>query len=447
MGTLVIIIQFILGLSLLVVLHEFGHFLPARIFKVRVEKFYLFFDPWISLFKVKKGETEYGIGWLPLGGYVKLSGMVDESFDREQMKLPPQPHEFRSKPAWQRLIIMLGGVIVNFILGFFIFAMLLWSYGETYLPAENVTYGIQADSLGQELGLRTGDKILSVGDQPFEEFNPGLVVRGIALDDAKTITVVRDGNTIDLPIEERFVDELTRYSNKANTLFSLRTPFVVAQVPEDGPAANAGMQEGDRVVAVDGQPLMFVPEVSSYLDTRKNESIVFSILREGAMDTLQMPITTTEEGKIGVGLLHPQEIFGTARREYTLAEALPAGVNKGVTFLTDQFKAFGQMFRGKIKASESLGGFGTIGGLFPKTFDWERFWTVTAILSLILGFMNLLPIPALDGGHVMFLIWEAVTGRKVSDKVMEVATTIGFVLIIALVLYANGLDVMRLFNK
>lgn len=447
MGTLVIIIQFILGLSLLVVLHEFGHFLPARIFKVRVEKFYLFFDPWISLFKVKRGETEYGIGWLPLGGYVKLSGMVDESFDREQMKLPPQPHEFRSKPAWQRLIIMLGGVIVNFLLGFFIFAMLLWSYGETYMPAENVTYGIQADSLGQELGLRTGDKILSVGDQPFEEFNPGLVVRGIALDDAKTITVERDGNTIDLPVEDRFVDELTRYSNKANTLFTVRTPFVVSQVSEDGPADSAGMQEGDRIVGVDGQPMMFVPEVSSYMDTRKNESIVFSVLREGAMDTLQVPITTTEDGKIGVGLLHPQEIFGTARREYSLGAAFPAGVDKGVTFLTDQFKAFGQMFRGKIKASESLGGFGTIGGLFPKTFDWERFWTVTAILSLILGFMNLLPIPALDGGHVMFLIWEAVTGRKVSDKVMEVATTIGFVLIIALVLYANGLDVMRLFNK
>jgi len=446
MDLLIITIQFVLSLSILVILHEFGHFLPARLFNVRVEKFYLFFDPWFSLIKAKKGDTEYGVGWLPLGGYVKLSGMVDESFDREQMKQPPQEYEFRSKKAWQRLIIMLGGVIVNFILGFFIFAMILWGYGEEYLPAENVTYGIQADSLGKEIGLRSGDKILQVGEAPFTEFNPGMLVREIALNNAKEIKVIRDGVEVSIPVEDRFVDELTRHSNKSNSLFSMRIPFVVQQVVADSPAEKAGIQEGDRVIGLNGESFMFVQEISPILLKSQNEAITLTVLRNNT-DTLELNLITKEEGGIGVQLTNPAELFGTARREYTLAAAFPAGVNKGVTFLTDQFKAFGQMFRGKIKASESLGGFGTIGGLFPKTFDWERFWTVTAILSLILGFMNLLPIPALDGGHVMFLIWEVVTGRKVSDRVMEVATTIGFVLIISLVLYANGLDVMRLFNK
>jgi len=446
MEILIIIIQFILSLSLLVILHEFGHFLPARLFNVRVEKFYLFFDPYFSLFKVKKGDTEYGVGWLPLGGYVKLSGMVDESFDREQMKLPPQEHEFRSKKAWQRLIIMLGGVVVNFILGFFIFAMMLWGYGEEYLPAENVTYGIQADSLGMEIGLRTGDKIIRVGDAPFTEFNPGFLVREIALNNAKEIVVEREGEVVSIPVEERFIDELTRHSNKSNSLFSMRIPFVVQEVVQESPADLAGMQRGDRVIGVNGVAAISIQDISPQLLNTKNEAVSLTILRNN-LDTLNLSLTTKEEGGIGVQLTNPAEIFGTARREYTFAAALPAGVNKGVSFLNDQFKAFGQMFKGKIKASESLGGFGTIGGLFPKTFDWERFWTVTAILSLILGFMNLLPIPALDGGHVMFLIWEVVTGKKVSDRVMEVATTIGFVLIISLVLYANGLDIMRLFNK
>ena len=441
----IVVIQFFLSLSILVILHEFGHFLPARIFKVKVEKFYLFFDPFFSLFKVKKGDTEYGVGWLPLGGYVKLSGMVDESFDTEALKQPVQDHEFRAKKAWQRLIIMLGGVIVNFILGFFLFAMIFWAYGEEYIPAENVTSGIYADSLGRELGLQTGDKIIRVGEAPFEEFNPGFLVRAIALNNAKSIEVERDGSRQTITVEDRFVDELTRHSNKNNALFSMRVPFMVATVTPDGPAGQAGMLPGDKVVGIDSVSMSFIDEITPFLKSNPSSSFQFHIVRDG--QPMDLTVVTKEDGLIGVGLTNPIEIFGSARREYTLAQAFPAGVNKGVTFLSDQIKAFGQMFKGKIKASESLGGFATIGGLFPKTFNWERFWTVTAILSLILGFMNLLPIPALDGGHVMFLIWEVVTGRKVSDKVMEVATTIGFVLILGLVIYANGLDIMRIFGK
>ncbi len=446
MDTVIIVIQFFLSLSILVILHEFGHFLPARLFNTKVEKFYLFFDPWFSLFKVKKGDTEYGVGWLPLGGYVKISGMVDESFDKEQLKKPPQPWEFRSKPAWQRLIIMLGGVFVNFILGFFIFGMILWQYGEEYLPADNLTYGIVADSLGQELGLQTGDQILYVGDVRFEEFNPGLIIREIALNDAKTITVKRDYEVIDIQVEERFADELTRYSNKDNPLFNMRFPFNIANVLEDSPAYNAGLEKGDKVIGVNDQPTVFFDEISSVLKSSPASDITLTVIRND-MDTLQLNMTTTEEGTIGVNPQHPFEIFGTERREYTFAAAMPAGVDKGWTFLTDQIKAFGQMFRGRMKVSESLGGFGTIGSLFPSTWQWETFWRVTAILSLILGFMNLLPIPALDGGHVVFLLWEVITGRKVSDKVMETATMVGFIIIIALVLYANGLDVMRFVNK
>lgn len=442
MDIMIMIAQLVVSLAILIVLHEAGHFFPAKLFKTRVEKFYLFFDPWFSLFKYKKGDTEYGIGWLPLGGYVKISGMIDESMDKEQMKKPPQPWEFRSKPAWQRLIIMLGGVFVNFILGFFIFGMILWHYGETYLPAENITTGIYADSLGREIGLQTGDRILSIGDRPFERFSDRELIRGIVIDQASSLTVERDGRRVEIPIEDRFVNILASSDMRNQQLFTARFPFQVAQVAPDSPAEKAGLREGDQVLNFDGQTIRYFDEFVELAQQNAGQNVVLDIKR-GDGSIASVDIGLTDEGTIGVYPMPPSHFFELDTREYGFFEAMPAGVNQGVTFLTDQIKAFGQMFSGRIKASDSLGGFGTITSLFPSEWIWADFWRVTAILSLILGFMNLLPIPALDGGHVMFLLYEMISGRKPSDKFMEYATIIGFLIVIALVLYANGLDVMR----
>lgn len=446
MDIVVMIAQFVLSLSILIILHEMGHFIPARLFKTRVEKFYLFFDPYFSLIKKKIGDTEYGIGWLPLGGYVKISGMVDESFDKEQMKQPPQPWEFRSKPAWQRLIIMLGGVTVNFILGFFIFGMLLWAYGEAYLPAENAKYGIMVDSLGREMGLQNGDKILKIGGQNFERFNDRTLIRGIALDNARSITVERQGSVVEVPIDEKYVGELTASKNKNVSLFNTRLPFVAGKIADDSPAEKADFKAEDQLLAVNGENMEFFDQFQAKVKSMPSQEITVTVVRNKT-DTLSKQVTTTEQGTIGIFPMGPDYFFEMERQDYTLGQALPAGVTKGWNFLADQIKAFGQMFKGNIKATESLGGFASITSLFPTTWDWETFWRITAILSLILGFMNLLPIPALDGGHVMFLLWEVVTGKKVSDKVMETATMIGFFLLIGLLLFANGLDVFRFFNK
>jgi regulator of sigma E protease len=434
--------QLMLSLSILIVLHEMGHFLPARLFGTRVEKFYLFFDPWFSLLKYQKGETEYGIGWLPLGGYVKISGMIDESMDTEQMKQPPQPWEFRSKPAWQRLVIMLGGVTVNFILGFFIFGMVLWAWGEEYLPNDRLEYGIFADSLGMEMGLRDGDQILAIGEKPLVRFNDRELIREVIINNASSITVQRDGQQQVLPIDPKFVQILSSHESKNKTLFGPRTPFVAAQLLKGSPAESAGIEPEDRIIALNGQPTPFFIDFFRLAQEQRGVPVTVTVLRQDT-DTLQLNMTTSEDGKVGIYPYSAAYFFGTERQEYSLAQALPAGVARGWGFLTDQFKAFGQMFRGSIKASESLGGFGTIGSMFGSVWDWQHFWRMTAILSLILAFMNLLPIPALDGGHVMFLLYEVVTGRKPSDKFMEHATMVGFIIVLGLVLYANGLDIFR----
>lgn len=445
MDTLITIGQLVLSLSLLIVLHEFGHYIPARAFNTRVEKFYLFFDAGFSLFKKKIGDTEWGIGWLPLGGYVKISGMIDESFDTEQMNSEPQPWEFRSKPAWQRLIIMLGGVTVNFILGFFIFGMVMWTYGEEFLPAQNAKYGIHVDSLGREMGLQSGDMILKLGNQDFDRFNDRMVLKAIAIDNIDDITVLRDGKEIKVPVDTKWADLLTRHENKEERLFSLRMPLVVGEASSGSPAKLAGLIKEDRVIAVDHTPTPYFDQFSEAVKNRPNQQVELTFIRKASGDTLQRALTLNSSSRIGVSLAPFQYFFETERQEYTLAEAIPAGVNRGVGFLGDQVKTFSQMFKGKIKASESLGGFASIATMFGSTWDWERFWTMTAVLSLILAFMNLLPIPALDGGHVTFLLYEVVTGRKPSDQFLEKATMIGFILVLGLVLYANGLDVWRWF--
>jgi len=444
MGYVIMISQFVLSLSILIVLHELGHFLPAKWFKTRVEKFYLFFDPWFSLVKKKVGDTEYGIGWLPLGGYVKISGMIDESMDREQMQGPPQPWEFRSKPAWQRLIIMLGGVTVNFILGFLLFAMVLFVWGSEYLPTKNIEYGYAIDSLGMEMGLQDGDNILTVGSKEYAKYDVGAFKKEVVINDATEMKIDRDGRSMTLPIPESFVGKLSSYEYKDAYLFVPRTPTILKEISPDSPAEKAGLQVEDQIIALNDEPTPFYDQFFKKSRVEQGTLLKIKFLRDGKEQ--EVTLTPDENGMIGFMSKHYLETYQTETEEYTVGQALPAGFKKGYEFLASQIKAFGKMFQGKIKASESLGGFGTISGLFPKTWSWEIFWHVTAVLSLILGFMNLLPIPALDGGHVMFLLYEVVTGRKVSDKFMEYATIIGFALVIGLVLFANGLDVLRWLN-
>jgi len=434
--------QIMLSLMILVILHELGHFLPSRWFNTRVEKFYLFFDPWFSLYKKKIGDTEYGIGWLPLGGYVKISGMVDESMDIEQMNSPAQPWEFRSKPAWQRLIIMLGGVTVNFILGFLLYAMVLFVWGEKFVPADQVKNGIYADSIGLQLGLQDGDKIISIGNQPFNKFNDRLLMKEIVFNNARAIKVERNDSTIEIPVKEGTIALLSSSKNSKLPIFGPRIPFVVNDILKDSPASKTDLKKEDKIIAINDTPTPYFNDFSRECKKLKFAPVRITAIRN-QKDTLYILATTSDQGTLGIFPKGPDQYFETKRQTYSLGAAIPAGFHKGLGFLGDQFKAFGQMFKGKIKASESLGGFGSIGSMFGNEWIWERFWTMTAILSLILAVMNLLPIPALDGGYVVFLLWEIVTRRKPSDKFVEKAVTVGFFLLLALMVYANGLDIFR----
>ena len=443
MDTLSIILQMILSLSILVVLHECGHFFPARWFKTKVEKFYLFFNPYFSLYKKQIGETEYGIGWVPFGGYVKIAGMIDESMDKEQMQGPPQPWEFRSKTAWQRFVIMVGGVTVNFILGFLIFAGMLFYFGKTYLPAKNITEGISVDSVGYAIGLRDGDAILKIGDQPFENFSPGAIIEGIVIQDAQTITVQRDGQQVAVPVDSQWADFLSRQDNKGWSIIGARIPAKVADVAKSSIAETAGIQVNDQVIAVQGIPTPYFTAFQSELKKYPNAAVSLTLLR-GA-DTVQTTANLGPETLLGIRSYGADHFYEVERKKYGFFEAIPAGINMGVDFLGKQLQAFGQMFKGRIKATESLGSVISITKLFDPSWSWERFWNITAMLSILLGFFNLLPIPALDGGYIMFLIYEMITGRKPSDKFMEYATLAGFIIMVSLMLFALGLDIKRLF--
>ncbi|WP_343667584.1 RIP metalloprotease RseP [Chitinophaga sp.] len=433
--------QLILSLSILVVLHELGHFIPAKLFKTRVEKFYLFFDPWFSLFKFRKGETEYGVGWLPLGGYVKISGMVDESMDREQLAKPPEPWEFRSKKAWQRLIIMIGGVTVNLLLGFLIYSMMLWHWGETYLPTANTTYGIAADSLAQTIGLKDGDMILSVANEPVENFKaiPGKII----LREAKTIQISRDGQKIDIAIPEGFVGKMIKHKN---SLMDVRVPFLVDTVAAKTPADSAGIRKGDQILTLNGQPAYYYHEYKKEIVKDKNRIVPMQVLRGG--DTVNLTVHVPETAVLGLNV-NAEKMFTFSVKHFTFLEAIPAGFTKCINTLVGYVQQLRLIFVSKeVKASESLGGFMTIAKLFPGEWDWMSFWEMTALLSIILAFMNILPIPALDGGHVLFLIYEMVTGRKPSEKFLEYAQIVGMVILFGLLLYANGLDIYRsIFGK
>ncbi|MBC7851669.1 MAG: RIP metalloprotease RseP [Chitinophagaceae bacterium] len=434
--------QLILCLSILVVLHEMGHFLPAKWFKCRVEKFYLFFDPWFSLVKKKIGETEYGIGWLPLGGYVKISGMIDESMDKDQLNQPPQPWEFRSKPAWQRLIIMIGGVTVNLILGFLIFAMVLYKWGDDYLPAKNVTYGIFVDSVGQKVGLRDGDKILGVGGKPLQRFET--LNKEIILNEAKTLQIERDGQLMDLQIPEGTTRGLIR--KKGEPLGMPKFPAIIDSInPKIAKFLDGKLQPGDQVIGLNGVPTRSFVEFN-YLKSRyKDTAVNVQVLR--GSDTATVRLQLSKEGAVGMYCKPMNYFLKFEHKNYEFFESFPAGVKKGWETLVANVQNFKLLFTSKeVKASESLGSFISIGGMFGSSWDWERFWSMTALLSIILAFMNILPIPALDGGHVIFTLYEMITGRKPGDKFMEYAQIVGMVLLLGLMAYALGLDVFRLFK-
>ncbi len=442
MDSIVTVSQFLLSLSLLIVLHEMGHFFPARWFKIRVEKFYLFFDfaPFNSLWKIKRGDTEYGLGWLPLGGYVKISGMVDESLDTEALKLPPQPWEFRSKPAWQRLIIMVGGVTVNFILGFLIFGMILWTYGKQYIPNTELKYGLALDSVLIQQGLRSGDVIVKVGDKSIDRLDPGAYVEGVALNNARSVTVVRDGQQQVIALPEDAATQLTGKRVAKSSLMSPRIPFYVDSLLPGKPAEKSGLLKGDQIIAFNGQYIPYYDQFSPLAKQNMDKTAELTALR--GSDTVRIKVNISPEGTIGVAP-RVEGFYKIEREHFTFARAMPAGVEMGLDFLNNQMKAFGQMFAGKISVKDNLGSVISIGKMYGPRWDWERFWTITASLSILLAFMNLLPIPALDGGYVMFLIWEVITGRKVSDKVMEKAVTVGFFLLLGLMVFALGLDLWR----
>ncbi len=435
--------QLILSLSILVVLHEFGHFAFARLFKTRVEKFYLFFDPWFSLFKTKRGDTEYGIGWLPLGGYVKISGMIDESMDKEAMKLPPQPYEFRSKKPYQRLLIMIGGVMMNFILAFIIYIGVLYAWGTQYLPNDSLKYGISVSETGKQIGLQNGDKILSVDHIYIENFDK--IIPTVILDNAQAIQVLRDGQQLDVEISDNDLALLIKNSS----VIDYRKPFEceVGRVIKDTPADLAGLTKGDQFIDVDGKTFEFYDEFTDYLHNNKNQEINIAVIRNG--NPLTIPVTVSPEGTVGFYasfLEGATEFLQLKTIKYSFAESIPAGVNLGISTISDYLKQFKLIFSPKTKAYESLGGFITIGNIFPGAWNWYSFWKLTAFLSIILGIMNLLPIPALDGGHVIFLLFEMVTGKKPGEKFLEYAQMVGMIILLALVLYANANDIIKLFN-
>lgn len=489
MAVLVKILQLILALTLLVIVHEFGHFIAARIFKTRVEKFYIFFNPRFSIFRCKKVHgrwcfaffsknvpdkfithehidpitnkksytyeaidlktlpeddwrteeetTEFGIGWVPLGGYCSIAGMIDESMNLGQMQQEPQPWEFRSKPAWQRLIVMVGGVVMNVVLAYFIYTGLLISQGEQYLPTSEVNrYGIMTDSLGRELGFRDGDKIVSIDGNHVEKFYD--ITMEILLDNPEYVEVERDGSRVQIMIPEDAVEKLVKHQSQ---FISFRIPFVIGDFVAGSAAKEAGMQKGDVIIMVED---IYTPYYNIFTEQIKQfagEQINVTALR--GTDTLQFDVKLSNDAKLGV---YAHNTLEYKTQDYSFAEAIPQGFKKTGKELSDYWKQLKVVFNPQNKAYESLGGFITIGSIFPDTFNWIQFWRLTAFLSIILAVMNILPIPALDGGHVLFLLYEIITRRKPSDKFMEIAQSVGLVILLGLLIIANGNDILRLFR-
>lgn len=435
-------LQLILSFSILVIVHEFGHFIFARIFKVRVEKFYLFFDPWFSLFKFKpkNSDTEYGIGWLPLGGYCKISGMIDESMDKEQMAQPPKPYEFRSKPAGQRLLIMVGGVLFNFLLALFIYSMTLYAWGDSYLPLKNMKMGMYYSDVAKEIGFQDGDILYKADEEVLERFNSDAIRKVF---NAENATVIRDGQEIIIPIPDDIMQRMIRSGNGFAS--PERYPMIVENLREELPIAKAaGILPGDTIVAINGTSTPTLEESFNELAKYRDADISIDVKRGNEIRSFALHTDTAAQ--IGIFIkLGADKIYQTEHIEYSFFASFPAGITKGINTLKGYVNDMKYVFT--KEGASTLGGFGAIGNLFPAEWNWQSFWTMTAFLSIILGFMNILPIPALDGGHVMFTLYEIITRRKPRDKFLEYAQIVGMTILFALLIYANGNDLYRFFIK
>ena len=441
---MIIALQLILSLSILIVLHEAGHFIPARLFKIRVEKFYLFFDWKFSLFKKKVGDTEYGIGWLPLGGYVKIAGMIDESMDTEQLKQEPQPWEFRSKPAWQRLIVMIGGVTVNVIVAFIIYAWVYAATGDDVLPVDHVTNGVYCDSLMLEMGFQNGDRIMELnGETPVDYYD---INKNILLGDINDVTVLRDGAFIHIPLADDVPHRIIERGLRGGP-FSLRIPYIVDSIMPNSLAAGLGLQKGDMLIGLDSAQTLFRPEIMSSLSKKFQAQESFTLYYQRGEEVLYHQVDPAGQTMLGVGALPDAKILQFKHIEYHgLIEPLAAGYRRCVSEIGDYALQMKFIFTSSA-AAKQVGGFVSFAKIFPEQWNWRTFWLRTAFISLILAFMNILPIPALDGGHVIFLLWEMITGKPVRQRVLEIAQMIGFFLLLALLIFANGMDIVRLFTK
>lgn len=441
MEVIIKIAQFLLSLSILVLVHEMGHFLFARLFKTRVEKFRIFWDYKFSLWSKKIGETDFGFGWIPLGGYVKISGMIDESMDREQMSKPPQAWEFRSKPAWQRLLIMLAGVFFNLLFAWFLYSATLLVWGERFLPNANVVDGIVCTAVAEKIGFETGDKIVSIyGEEVirFSEINGNILMNGPG-----EVVVLRQGKREVIYVRN---DEISEILSSNGLLFSSpRVPFHIAQLVPDGGAARGGLQKGDQLIAVNGQSVPYFDQYAKVLQNYASQTVEFELLRDG--EVLQKSVVVDNSGKLGVYAVSPYSLLTIESRNYTLLSSIPQGFAKARETTYDYLKQLKLLVSPEVKASESLGGFITIGSIFPGVWNWEAFWGLTAFLSILLAVMNILPIPALDGGHVVILLYELITRRKPSQRFLETVQVIGIFFILALVIFANANDIIRLFAK
>ncbi|WP_352423208.1 RIP metalloprotease RseP [Proteiniphilum sp.] len=432
-------LQLILSLSILVIVHEFGHYIFARMFKIRVEKFYLFFDAGFALFryKPKNSHTEYGVGWLPLGGYVKIAGMIDESMDKEQMAQPPQPWEFRSKPAGQRLMVMVAGVLFNLLLAFFIYSMVLFTWNDTYLPLKNVSQGMEFSQAAHRAGFQDGDILLRADNKELDRFGVRTL---LDVADAEKVTVLRDGQEVKLTMQEGLMENLLK---DKEGFAAYRVPAVVYETMEGSAAQRAGLVAGDSIVGVNGIATPAFSDLREVLDNSRNQQITLDYYRNGSLQSAAVGVDSA--GTLGFYAMGVYQVYQTVTLKYGFFESFPAGIRLGIQTLKDYVAQFKYVFT-KAGAS-SLGGFGAIGNLFPAQWNWQAFWMMTAFLSVILAFMNILPIPALDGGHVMFLIYEVITRRKPNEKFMEYAQVAGMILLLGLVLYANGMDVVRAIFK
>jgi regulator of sigma E protease len=444
MGTLTMIGQLLLALSILIILHEAGHFFAAKMFGIRVEKFYLFFDAYgKKLFSFTKGGTEYGIGWLPLGGYVKIAGMIDESLDTEQLKSEPQDWEFRSKPAWQRFIVMIGGVTVNLVLGLIISIGILYHYGEKYTPISEIKDGFAFSQEAIDMGFKNGDKIISVNGVQVK-YAEKIITPELFTSDNNFITIEREGTQKRIDIPDNLLDILSEKKTKQSFLSPLIRDFYVDSVPAGNPAADAGIKKGDKIVAINNTPTIFFNDLKTTLENNKNKSIDLTVLR--ASDSLHLKCLVSEEGTIGFMPMFEHE-FASEVITYGFMESIPLGIKSGWENLVGQVKAFGKIFSGKVKATNALQGPIGIAKAFGSDWNWFRFWNLTALLSLVLAFMNLLPIPALDGGHVVLIIVEKLRGKPLGDKAMERVQMVGMFIVLGLMIFAFGNDIFKAFFK